>query len=45
MTLEERFEALMKSYESVSSSYEEVKNQNEYLGCQLGEAMMQKRKL
>jgi len=36
MSLEEKFEALMKSYQAVSSSNEELKNQNEYLRKQLG---------
>jgi len=39
LTLEEKFEALMSSYQSISSLNQEVKNQNEYLKCQLGEAM------
>ena len=43
MTLDEKFEALSKSYQSVSSSNQELKNQNEYLGHQLGEAMKQKK--
>jgi len=44
MTLEEKFEALMKSYQSVSSSNQELKNQNEYLGRQLRELLKQKEK-
>ena len=41
---EEKFEALMKSYQYVSSSNRELKNQNNYLRRQLGEAMKQKKK-
>jgi len=39
ITLEEKFDALIKSYQSVSSSNQELKNQNEYLIHQLREAL------
>jgi len=38
MSLEEKFKALMKSYQSSSSSNQELINQNEYLRQQLREA-------
>jgi len=44
MTLEEKFEALMKNYEAMRLQNEEIKNQNEYLRRQLGESMKQRRK-
>jgi len=44
MTLEEKFEALMKNYESLRIQNEEIKGQNEYLKQQLGESMKQRRK-
>ena len=43
MSFKEKFEVLMKSYESVSSSNKELKNHNEYLRCQLGKAMNKRR--
>jgi len=45
MSLEQKFEALMKTYQSISSSNQELKNQNEYLRRKLGEALKQKKKL
>jgi len=44
MTLEERFEALMKNCESLQAHNEEMTNQNAYLRRQLGELMKQKRR-
>ena len=51
MTLEEKFEALMRTYEDVTKNYdaamtnnEELKNQNAYLRRQLGHSLKQKRK-
>ena len=44
MTLKEKFKALMKNYKSITSSNEELKNQSEYLRCQLGESMKPKKK-
>jgi len=44
MTFEEKFEALMKSYQAVSSSKLELEKQNEYLREQLGDDMKQKQK-
>jgi len=44
MTLEEKFEALMKNYEAMRLQNEEFKNQNEYLKRQLGESIKQKQK-
>ena len=45
MTLEEKFKAPIKSYLSVSSSNQALKNQNEYLRCQLGEVLIHKKKV
>jgi len=42
--LEEKFDALIKSYPFAFSSNQELKNQNEYLRCQLGEALKQNKK-
>jgi len=39
MTLDEKFEALMKNYEALRLQDKEIKNHNEYLRCQLGESM------
>ena len=44
MTLEEKFEALMKNYEALRQQHEEIKGQNEYFKRQLGESLKQKRK-
>ena len=44
MSLEEKFEAFIKSCKSISSLNQELKNKNEYLRRQLGEAMKQKQK-
>ena len=44
MTLEVKFEVLMKNYEAMTTYNEEGKNQNAYLRCQLGYSMRQKRK-
>ena len=44
MTLEEKFEALMRNFEAVRLQNEEIKGQNEYLKRQLGESMKQKKK-
>jgi len=45
ITLEERFEALMKNCEHLKAKNEEVMDQNAYLRWQLGESLKQKRKL
>ena len=37
MSLEEKFEALMKSYQTIASSNLELVNQNTYLRCQIEE--------
>ena len=42
MSLEEKFEALMKSHQVVSSSNQELENQNECLRKQLGDVLKQK---
>ena len=39
VTLEEKFEAFMKNCEAMKVANEELKNQDEYLRCQLGELM------
>ena len=44
MTLEEKFEALMRNFEAMRLQNEEIKGQNEYLRRQVGESMQQKRK-
>ena len=44
MTLEERFEAVMKNCEHIQARNEELANQNEYLRRQLGETLRQKRR-
>jgi len=44
MSLEQMFDALMMSYKSIPSSNQDLKNQNEYLRRQLGEATKQKQK-
>ena len=44
MTLEERFEAVMKNYEHIQARNEELANQNEYLRRQLGDSLRQKRR-
>ena len=44
MTMEEKFEALMKNYEALRLQNEEIKGQNEYLKRQLGESLNKKRK-
>jgi len=44
MSLEEKFEACMKSYQAVLSSSQELKNQNEYLRKQFGDVWKQKQK-
>jgi len=44
MSLEEKFEALMRSYQTVTSLNEEMRNQNEYLRKQLEQSMKQKQK-
>ena len=43
MTLKKKFVALKKNYQSISSSNQELENQNEYLRCQLGEVLKQKK--
>jgi len=43
MTLEERFEALMKNCEHLQVQNEEMAAQNEYLRKQLGESLRQKK--
>ena len=45
ITLEEKFEALMKNCEAITTTNEELKNYNEYLRYQLGESLKQKRKI
>ena len=44
MTLEERFEAIMKNCEYLQARNEEAANQNEYLRRQLGDSLRQKRR-
>jgi len=44
MTLEERFEAIMKNCEHLQARNEEMANQNEYLRRQLGDSLRQKRR-
>jgi len=44
MSLEERFEAMMKNYELILTSNEKLKNQNEHFRCQLGEKTKLKQK-
>ena len=44
MTLEERFEAIMRNYEHLQARNEEMANQNEYLRRQLGDSLRQKRR-
>jgi len=44
MTLEEKFEALMKSYPTVTAIKEEMRDQNAYLRKQLEQSMKQKQK-
>jgi len=44
MTLEEKFQTLIKNYNGIRTSNEELNNQNEYLRRQLCESMKQKRK-
>jgi len=44
MSLEERFEALMKNFMATLVTNEEHKNQNAYLKCRFGESMRQKRR-
>ena len=44
MSLEEKFETLLKNYEAMRLQNEEIKGQNEYLKKQLGESLKQKRK-
>lgn len=45
MTLEEKFEALMKNCKAITATNEELKNQNKYIRHQLGESLKQKRKI
>jgi len=42
MTLEERFEAIIKNCEHLQALNEEMANQNEYLRRQLGDSLRQK---
>jgi len=44
MTLDEKFEALMKNYEALRLQNKEIKNHNEYLRCELGASMKQRQK-
>ena len=44
MTLEQRFEAIMKNCEHLQARNEEMANQNEYLRRQLGDSLRQKRR-
>ena len=44
MSLEERLEALMQSYQTVTSLNEEMRSRNEYLRKQLEQSMQQKRR-
>ena len=44
MSLEEKFEALIKNVEATVVINEEIKNQNAYLRCPLGEPRRQKRR-
>jgi len=44
MTLEERFEAIMKNCERLQARNEKMANQNEYLRRQLGDSLRQKRR-
>ena len=44
MTLEERFEAIMKNCEYLQARNEEAANQHEYLRRQLGDSLRQKRR-
>jgi len=44
MTLEQKFEALIKNCECLQAQNEEMANQNAYLRRQLGEFMRQKRR-
>jgi len=44
ITLEEKFEVLMKNFEAINTNNEELKNKNAYLRHQLAESMRQKRK-
>ena len=42
MTLEEKFESLVKKVEATTTNIEELKNKIAYLRCQLAESMRQK---
>ena len=42
MSVEEKFEALMKSYQTISASNQELLQQNEYLKKELRKSMKQK---
>ena len=44
MTMDEKFEALMKNHEALTLQNDEIWSQNEYLKRQLSESMKQKRK-
>jgi len=44
MTLEEKFEALMKSYQTIAAIKEEMRDQNAYVRKQLDQSMKQKQK-
>ena len=44
MTLEQKFEALIKNCECLQAQNEEMANQNAYLRRQLGESMRQRRR-
>ena len=44
MTLEEKFDTLIKNCEVIKATIEELKNNNAYLKYQLGDSMKQKRK-
>ena len=44
MSLEERVEALMQSYQTVTSLNEEMRSRNEYLRKQLEQSMKQKQR-
>ena len=45
MSLEEKFEALMKSYQTITSSNLELQNQNTYLGRKIEENKKQTKKV
>jgi len=45
MSVEEKFEALMKSYQTISTSNQELLQQNEYLKKQLEKSMKQMQRI